>query len=669
MQVDLDFETCNLAGLDLTKVGAARYTEDFWTEILSLTYTCDRGPYKRWLPGDDPLPLDGLIKYPLTIFNSHGAFEQFVWMNIMVPRFGFPPIPISRWNDTQALCAYHSVPLALDGALTALALPVVKDAEGKRITLAMSPTAKNIKKWSYEKTHTPERLARVYSYNAIDVAGVSALRTRLGPLPPAERAVWELDQTINQRGVALDLQFVQAAHNVVTLATVPLVQEFRDITGGLKPTQRDAVLAWCQGAVPNLQKATIERLLGDDDADEDGPVGLLSQTPTGAADALPGNIRRALAIRATVGSASIKKLDAMAGCACSDGRVRGLIQYHAALPGRFAGRLVQPQNFPRGSLGHIDPEAKVAAIMSGDPEHVTATLGVEPIEAVISSLRHAFVSGSGRVFVSGDYAGVEARLVLALAGQHDKCALLASGQDVYLDMATAIFGTPAGGWDKVRDLEKRQVGKNTVLGCGFQMGVAKFHDRYCGDQPIEFAEQVIRAYRDTWAPKVPELWADLERAAFLAMWGNVDEWHEANCGIAYRLHDGWMQCRLLDGKLLHYWNPQPIRKDRFGRAKDGWQFTCWKGRQKKVVDAYGGIQTQNVIEGLARQLLVRAMLTCEANGLPVAFHVTDEIITEPQEGQGDEAALRQIMEDRPQWAKDIGFPCAVETWIGPRYKK
>jgi DNA polymerase len=698
MQVDLDFETCNLAGLDLQKVGAARYTEDFWTEILSLVFCLDEGEKHLWLPGAGGLDvalivLDCAASNPKVIFNSHSAFEQFVWMNIMVPRFGFPPIPISRWNDTQALCAYHSVPLALDGALTALALPVVKDAEGQRITLAMSPTAKNIKKWSYEKTHTPERMERVYSYNVIDVAGVSVIRTRLGPLPAAERAVWELDQTINQRGVGLDLSFVRAARTVAERASVPLVAEFRDLTGGLNPTQRDAVLAWCQGAVPNLQKATIETLLGDDDADEDGPVRLLPEDS--AASAIPGNVRRALAIRATIGSASVKKLTAMEQCVCGDGRVRGLIQYHAALPGRFAGRLIQPQNFPRGSLGHLDPEVKVRAIMAGDPEQVKATLGCEPIEAVVSSLRHAFCARPGHAFVSGDYSGVEARLVLALAGQHDRCELLASGYPVYFDMAERVFGKPKGTWATMNKAQLKankeafafeyHIGKNAELGCGFGLGGDTFCRKYCPDCKCRFtkgwcefpetpgrnvAGRAVFAYREGAAPKVMDLHKDLEKTALKALWGTVDQWYEADCGIAYRLHDGWMQCRLLDGKLLHYWNPQPIRKDRFGRAKDGWQYTCWKGRLKKVVDAYGGILTQNVIEGLARQLLVHAMLKAEANKMPVAFHVTDEIITEPDERYGTEALITELMtKDLPRWVYEIRFPCAVETWIGSRYKK
>lgn len=320
-----------------------------------------------------------------------------------------------------------------------------------------------------------------------------------------------------------------------------------------------------------------------------------------------------------------------------------------------------------------------AAIASGSVEAVDAlALVVEdggalraanPIEVVASALRHAIVAAPGRRLVVGDFAGIQARTVLALAGQHDKTALLASGADVYLDMAADIYGVPKGSLDSKRDVEKRQIGKNTVLGCGFQMGWEKFHAKYCAEQPPEFAQQIIAAYRETWAPEVPKLWRALENAALRTV---VDRRPHEAYGIRYALEDGWLTARLLDGKKIYYWNPQrdlrPLPWDRT-QFKDCWTYQTTKNGRLVTVAAYGGLLTENVVMGHERQLLVRAMFRCEKENLPVIFNGYDEIVTDPELSYAKWEHLKQIMEDAPDWAREIKLPIAAEGWVGDRYKK
>src|SRR6516164_5440881 len=129
----------------------------------------------------------------------------------MVARFGFAPIPIDRWHDTQAACAYFALPLDLERALTALNLPVVKDKEGRRLVLSLS---RPNRKTGLHPEVTPEIQERVAEYNRVDVEGAVAIDTALGRLPKRERRVWELDQTINHRGIGIDLDFVHAAKNL-----------------------------------------------------------------------------------------------------------------------------------------------------------------------------------------------------------------------------------------------------------------------------------------------------------------------------------------------------------------------------------------------------------------------------------------------------------------------
>jgi DNA polymerase bacteriophage-type len=674
VRVTLDFETSSFC--DLKKAGASRYAQDPNTEVLSLVYcvgfSVGVAEYHLWKPGCDDILLPRLAADPTVQFVSHASFEQEIWRWLMVPVFGFASIPIARWVDTQAACALHAIPLDLDHALSVMGLSVTKDLDGRRVTLSLS---KINKKTGMLPVRTPELMEKVYDYNRVDVVGTVALARALGDLPPSERRVWEIDQAINQRGICVDVPFVSACRLLVKRGTVPLLREFEAITG-LKPTQGEKFLAWlaAEGVdLPNLKKETVASILGegdDDDNDETWADGLPD---------LPEHARRALHVRSLVGHASLKKLDSMAACVGVDGRARGLIQYHAASTGRWAGRILQPQNFPRGDVRGGDVEARRAAISTAEEQAIRNTFTLDgrpcdPLELVVASLRHCLVAAPNHVLVAGDFSGIEARIVLALAGQHDKTALMASGVDVYCDMASAIYNRVI---SKEKDPEARQTGKNTVLGCGFQMGRQKFRARYCPDQSEEFAQRVIEAYRKEWAPMVPELWRGLERAALSACHnpGEVFWSHD----IGYKVEEiggtPFMVCRLLDGKCLYYCDPRPIMKEMPWSTPENrdirpaWKYRAKRLGQWKWMDAYGGLLTENVVQALARQLLCRAMERLSDASWPIVLTVHDEIVCEMPEGKDWTHELEAIMCEPVQWATDIKVPVQVECWQGPYYKK
>ena len=446
-----------------------------------------------------------------------------------------------------------------------------------------------------------------------------------------------------------------------------MIEEFKQITGGLKPTQVAKFKAWIedQGVyMDNLSKEAVAAMLGEDiDGDDDTEIEVENIE-------LPPVVYRALKIRSLIGSASVKKLARMQACVGNDGRARGLLQYHGASPGRWAGRLLQPQNFPRGTIvdndgDKFDPEFVVSTIMSGDPAIVEMSLG-PPIESIVSALRHTIIAAPGRILLSGDFAGVEARLVLAASGQHDKTELMATGQDVYCDMAVSIYKRPI---DKKKDPEERQTGKNSVLGLGFGMGWRKFKMKYGQKLSEDFCQQIVKTYRDDWAPCVPQMWYALEEAAL----GTVKDGnaHEAY-GVLYQLEDRWLTARLPSGRKLWYFNPQTVRRAMPWDETDirlGWTYQQMKKGQFMTIDAFGGLLTENVIQGLARDLMVEAMFKLRKNGFPIILTVHDEIVCEPLIANADEKAFAQIMTDIPAWAKTIQMPVAVETWKGDRYKK
>jgi DNA polymerase len=478
---------------------------------------------------------------------------------------------------------------------------------------------------------------------------------------------------------------VAAAQRIVDLESARLLTEFHSLTG-LDKIGSPKLIGWCESQgvkLDNMQKGTIASLLATPDEEELEDAGYESLAGSEISECeldlreiqLPEVVRKVLGIRQVLGGAAIKKLRSMQACVCYDGRARYLYQYHAAHSGRWGGRLLQPHNFPRQSIAGFEPDAVVAAIMSGEPAEVETQLSLPALEAVARSLRHALVSDPGKVFVAGDYKAIEAVIILALAGHRDKALSLAQGLPVYFEMAEDIYNKPRGTWAVAdKELYKRYkevdfvqeytIGKNTVLGCGFQMGPAKFHARYCPSQPIEFAERTVESYRKKWAPLVPPVWYDTDEVSLaVARDGKTREVR----GVTYRIEGEWMTAQL-PSKWQKIWYPRPhIGEGKFGNP-------CWKSWQTKQgawipVDMYGGLETENNVQGMGHGVLCAAMVRLDRAGFDIVHTAHDQAMIEVDEDKADEVSFAKLMTEPSQWADKIGIPVAVETWTGTRYKK
>lgn len=678
--VTLDFETAS--AVDLLKAGSWRYAEDPTTEILWLSWgERDKPHVTDWHPFYLPEARDDLVALaldPEVLFVAHNnQFEKAIWRCIMVPVLGFPDIPNDRWHCTMAVCANKSLPLQLERAAQVMGLRHQKDMEGNRLTKSLSKPNK--------KTGMLERakpvILRVGQYCGTDVKAQDALHRAIGWQSPEERKVWLLDQKINERGVRLDRPFIEAANKVVDEASVPLAAEFARITGGLKMTQRDKVMEWCRGEgvhLADFRKETLAAILGEEDEEQasgqDDDPWVADQEPEHID--LPSHVHRALTIRQLIGSASVKKLRSMLACMCSDDMARGLLQYHGAGTGRWAGRLLQPQNFPRGNLdiwgkddtAEFKVKSLVDAIMTGDHEFVEMMFG-PAVAIVVASLRHALIPRKGRQFAAGDFNTIELRVNLALAQQWDKVDMMKQKGDPYIDMARLIF-PHIPNLNKKDHPEERQYGKNSVLGLGFQMGAPKFRFKYAPDRDLEWCKDIVRVFRQDWAPRVPSNWYELEEAAVRCVWDRVPT--EAK-GCSFALENGWLTMRLPSGRKLWYRNPKPVNKAMPWDPTDvrmAWTFEAMKMGQWKTIDAYGGLLTNNAVQGMARDLMVHAMFGAEDNGFEVALTVHDEIITEPDASVSNaDKVLEEIMCDIPAWARDMNIPVAAEAWAGDRYRK
>ena len=285
------------------------------------------------------------------------------------------------------------------------------------------------------------------------------------------------------------------------------------------------------------------------------------------------------------------------------------------------------------------------------------------VATVVSSLRHTIIPDVDHDLVAGDFAGIEARFCLALAGAWDKVKLMAAGADVYCDMASQIYGRRI----TKLDVEERQIGKNSVLGLGFGMGWRKFRWKYAQTQSEEFVQEVVNVYRKEWAPEVPTMWYALQDAALGALIRETP--HEAY-GVEYSFAGGWLWARLPSGRKLGYFNPVVVDEAMPWDETDirkGWTYQAEKQGQRKTIKAFGGLLTENICQALARDLLVEAMFKVEAENLPVVFTVHDEIVAQTRRPAVE--TLTQIMGDRPTWASEIGVPVVAECWQGDRYRK
>ena len=246
-----DFET--VSACDLKKCGAWRYAEDITTSILTLRWAYgEDGRVGIWHPGD-PFPFADEIAagYMFTAHNT--GFEKAIWRCHMMPVYGWPDLPDKQWDDTLARCANLNIPQDLDTAVRVLRLPAQKDTEASKMVIGLS-------KYDKHGNHaeiTPDILRMVDEYCADDCRAQKGLRERVGTLSPQERQIWLLDQRINERGVRLDMDLVDKMQKVVDDATIPLVAEFQEITGGLKLAS-PKLKQWCHDrSVNSLPKSGI----------------------------------------------------------------------------------------------------------------------------------------------------------------------------------------------------------------------------------------------------------------------------------------------------------------------------------------------------------------------------------------------------------------------------
>ena len=558
------------------------------------------------------------------------------------------------------LAAMNGLPMSLDAAGEALDIEQKKLKEGKalinyfckpcRATIANGGRTRNL------PHHAPEKWAKFKEYALIDVEAERDIYKRLKRFPVSdfERRLFALDARINERGVLVDVEMAEAAMAVDEAFRAEHTEEMRKLTGLSNPNSVAQLKEWLAALgvdCDSLNKATVSELKND----------VRDKT-----------VLRVLELRQMLGKTASKKYEAMTTAACADHRVRGILQYYgAARTGRWAGRLVQPQNMAQN---HLDDITEVRELVKArDLE--TLELCFDNVPDVLGQLtRTALIAKEGHTFLVTDYSAIEARVIAYLAGEQWIMDTFAEGKDLYCATASKMFKVPVEKHGVNGHL--RQKGKVATLACGYGGGVAAL--KAFGADKMGLTEAEMQDIVTQWraaSPTIPRLWRRVEDAAKTALqnpgrrcvvlrkYRDVERarQNEALTGrsgyspdflaggevCTYWRDADALRCKLPSGRILTYWG---ARLDNEGNI-------CFMGQNQTTrkwerTDTWGGKLVENIVQAYARDCLAVAMLRLDEAGYEIAFHVHDEIVAEAPIGSRWED-MAEIMGRPIDWAPGL----------------
>lgn len=342
---------------DIKTAGTHRYAEHPNTEIIVAQWAIDDGEPQVWDCSGRQRPerLLTLLEDPtITIVAHNSTFDRTVLRHV----WGID-IPVERWQDTMVKALAHGLPGSLDkiGQILGLEADGAKDKRGRDlIQLFCKPRPKSSKlRRATRETH-PKEWAEFLEYSRQDIVAMRAIDKRLPTwnyrTGHPELALWHLDQRINDRGIAVDVDLARCAIAAVDAEQKRLKAEVLEATGGLvsSASQRDQLLAFICAEhgvdLPDLRADTVRRRLGDPD--------------------LPEGVRLLLALRLESSKTSTAKYKALVNAVSSDGRLRNTLQFAgASRTGRWAARIFQPHNLPRSTMPQEEIDMGIEALKGG----------------------------------------------------------------------------------------------------------------------------------------------------------------------------------------------------------------------------------------------------------------------------------------------------------------
>lgn len=633
----IDIETYSKG--DLLGGGVYKYVEDPSFTILLFAYAINNGPVQLVSLAEGEVLPDNVYRaltdpeVTKTAFNA--AFER-----ICLSRYYDIKLDAAQWSCTMVLSAMAGYPMSLDAAGEALQLANKKMKEGKALiryfSLPCKATKANGGRTRNMPADAPDKWDTFKRYCIRDVEVEQQIRARLERIVteiPSERQLYALDQQINDRGVLVDMDLVNAAMRLDTLHRANLNAEAIRLTGMENPNSVAQLKAWLESetgaAIDSLSKKDLPDMIKSANSDI---------------------VARMLTIRQEMAKTSVKKYEAMAKAACEDGRVHGLLQFYgAARTGRWAGRLVQVQNLPQNHFATLDDLVLARdTCKKGDLMTMQLLYGNVP-DTLSQLIRTAFIAKDGHRFIVCDFSAIEARVIAWLAGEQWRLDVFRTHGKIYEASASMMFHVPVEEITKTDP--RRQKGKIAELALGYQGGVGAMQQM--GGEKMGLTEDEMKTIVKQWRaanPAIVTLWTKLENAVKTTI--RTGEMTAVGC-LRIHMREEHLLIKLPSGRSLCYPGAD-IGQNRFGDESITYMGVNQTNKQWSRLETYGGKLVENVVQGIARDCLAVTMLRMAEAGYSIVFHVHDEAISEVPDNSGlTLEGVQEIFKMPIPWAKDL----------------
>ena len=702
-QVFIDIET--YSDVDIKKAGLYKYAQSPAFDILLIAWAVDDGPVRivdlTMDPGAEGASRNYLLlqefyhdlympDWQLHAYNA--AFEWYC-INTWLKRMGRQEISLEAWRCTMAHGLYCGYTAGLSATGEAMGLPSDKRKLGiggaliRKFCVPQKPNKQHKDFWRVRPSDDPEKWELFKSYCMQDVETERTIERRLSkwPMPAREQLLWEHTTEANAAGVGIDSELVNAAIRIGESEQQDYITEARAISGLDNPKSVGQLMKWLNveldEELTDLRKTTVAELL-----------------EKGVASEKAG---RLLELRQLMSKTSTKKYDALTAAVCEDGRVRGMMMHYGAnRTGRWAGRIVQPQNLPQNHLPSLDYAREL--VKAEDAELLRLSYGSVP-DALSQLIRTAFIPAKGKLYAVADYSAIEARVVAWLAGETWVLDAFRRGEDIYCATASQMFGVPVEKHGQNAHL--RQRGKVATLALGYGGGESAL--AAMGALQMGIPEEDLPEIKRMWRkanPAICALWRRVEEAAVTcvktgaqtavniktqdpqrarenekatgAPAGSYSEYFKIGARILFRreadpnTNQDFLTVELpasdvpgFGGRKLFYAHPflGPAKNfpDRYSLHYYGVDQTSKKW---KSVDTWGGKLVENITQAVARDCLAETLLRLRRRkGLIPVFHVHDEVVVEVDGPEALEDIL-DIMAEPIPWApglplKGAGFIC------------
>ena len=642
--LSIDIET--FSSVDLSKCGVYKYTEAPDFDILLFGYSVDGGPVQvvdllsgEKLPAEIVAALtdDDVIKWAFNAqfericlsrwLRDHGGFDN--------TGYSIPQDTVSNyldpaaWHCTMIWSATMGLPLSLEGVGAVLGLDKQKLSEGKDLIKYFcqpcAPTKTNGGRTRNLPMHAPDKWAAFKRYNCRDVEVEQSIQNRLAKFPVPD-SIWEeyhLDQEVNDRGVALDMDLVQQAIDMDTRSRKELTDAMKDLTSLENPNSVIQMKQWLADhglEMDSLGKKEVAEVL----------------------KTAPPKLQKVLLLRQQLAKSSVRKYQAMQKAVCADGRAREMFQFFGAnRTGRWAGRIIQMQNLPQNHLPDLGQARGL--VRAGDFDAVEMLY--EDVPDTLSQLiRTAFVPKEGCKFIVADFSAIEARVLAWFAGEVWRQEVFANGGDIYCASASQMFKVPVEKHGVNGHLRQKGKIAELALGYGGSVGALKA----MGAIEMGLSEEELQPLVNIWRssnPNIVKFWWDVDRAAMNAVQKRIDG---EVAGVQFAYRSGMLFITLPSGRKLAYVKPK-IGTNQFGGDCITYEGT---GSTKKWerLESYGPKFVENIVQATSRDILCYAMRTL--SHCFITMHIHDELVIEADPRMSLQAVCEQ-MGRTPPWAEGL----------------